>query len=63
MDFVTKPPTWLTDQLPKEANDVLHNGGWYGVLGLGGLIVLLILYVLVRAILPCAAGTAAESPR
>jgi hypothetical protein len=52
MDFLTKPPTWLTDQLPQEGRDFLTNGGWYAVLGVAGLLLLLVLYLLVRAVLP-----------
>jgi hypothetical protein len=48
MDFLQKPPQWLNDALPDAARDVLQNGGWYAILGVGALVVLLILWAIVR---------------
>jgi hypothetical protein len=48
MESLQKPPKWLTDLLPQEAHGFLEGGGWLAVLGVGGLIVLLILWLVLR---------------
>jgi hypothetical protein len=60
MDFLTKPPQWLTEALPQEGRGFLENGGWYAILGIGGLIVLLILWALLR---PLFRGRRRKGPR
>jgi hypothetical protein len=42
MDFLQKPPDWLAKVLPEGT----AQGGWYAILGIGGLVVLLILWLL-----------------
>jgi hypothetical protein len=42
MDFLDKPPRWLTDRLPETARDLLEGGGWWVVLGFVALVVLLL---------------------
>jgi hypothetical protein len=44
MDAVLKPPQWLLDLLPQAARDLLNSGGWYAVLGVLALVVLLIVW-------------------
>jgi hypothetical protein len=44
MDFLQKPPKWLTDSLPEGAKDFLEGGGWWGVLAFVALIVILIVW-------------------
>jgi hypothetical protein len=46
MDELRKPPQWLTDLLP-QARGFLEGGGWLAVLGVGGLLALLLLWLLV----------------
>ena len=45
-----KPPEWLSKLLPEGVNSFLDNGGWYGVLGVLGLIVVLVLWKIGRAL-------------
>jgi hypothetical protein len=44
MDELQKPPKWLTDLLP-EARGFLEGGGWLAVLGVGGLLLLVLLWL------------------
>jgi hypothetical protein len=44
MDFIRKPPQWLLDALPGGGQEFLNNGGWWGLLGLGALVVLLLFW-------------------
>src|SRR5262245_32390828 len=46
MEFITKPPEWLTNQLPEGAKSFLENGGWYGVLGFFALVILLLVWAI-----------------
>ena len=49
MDFLPKPPDWLVKAVPEGgARDFVQGAGWYAILGLGGLVLLLILWMLVR---------------
>jgi hypothetical protein len=48
MDFLQRPPQWLSNLLPQEGRNFLENGGWYAILGVGGLIVLFLLWALLR---------------
>jgi hypothetical protein len=44
---LTRPPQWsqwMNDLLPEGARDFLNVGGWYGVLGVAGLLLLLLLW-------------------
>jgi hypothetical protein len=43
-DLLQHPPPWLLDRLPESARSVLQNGGWWGLLGVLALIVLLLLW-------------------
>ncbi len=49
MDEIKKPPQWLIDLLP-QARGFLEGGGWLAILGVGGLLVLLILWLLLRGL-------------
>jgi hypothetical protein len=50
---LTKPPDWLVNLAPAGgARDFVQGAGWYVILGIGGLIVLLLLWTIVRALLP-----------
>jgi hypothetical protein len=51
MDILHRPPQWLNDLLPEAVRDVLAGGGWYVVVGLVGLVVLLIVWRLVGGVL------------
>lgn len=44
MDFLTKPPQALLDVMPDGIRAWLEGWGWYAVLGVGGLIVLLLVF-------------------
>jgi hypothetical protein len=46
MDELKKPPQWLIDLLP-EARGFLEGGGWLAILGVGGLLLLLLLWLAV----------------
>jgi hypothetical protein len=50
MDDLLKPPRWLLDLLP-DARGFLEGGGWLAVLGVGGLLVLLLLWLTVGRML------------
>jgi hypothetical protein len=52
MDFVQKPPEWLLKVVPEGAARDFVQGppGWYVVLGVAGLIILLIFWLLVRGL-------------
>jgi hypothetical protein len=57
-----KPPDWLVKALPEGgARDFIQGWGWYAVLGVGGLIVLLILWMIFRKLFR--GKTAASEPR
>jgi hypothetical protein len=57
-----KPPDWLVKALPEGgARDFIQGWGWYAVLGVGGLIVLLILSMIFRKLF--GGKTAASEPR
>src|SRR5437773_1274490 len=44
MDFLQKPPDWLVDAVPEGAvRDFVEGSGWYVILGVFGLLLLLIL--------------------
>jgi hypothetical protein len=47
MEFLKKPPKWLSDALPEGVRGILEGGGWYAVLGIVGVIILLLLWKLV----------------
>ncbi|HWY85490.1 MAG TPA: hypothetical protein VNX28_02135 [Gemmataceae bacterium] len=50
MDFLQKAPDWLVKAVPEGgARDFVQGAGWYVVLGVGGLVILFILWCLVRA--------------
>jgi hypothetical protein len=45
MEFLQKPPEWLVKSLPEGgARDLVQGSGWYVVLGVAGLVLLLILW-------------------
>ncbi len=44
---LSKPPDWLTNNVPEGARDFLQGGGWWAVLGAGGLLALLLLWLTV----------------
>jgi hypothetical protein len=44
MDFIRKPPDWLMQPMPDGVQEFLNNGGWLGILGVGALVVLLVLW-------------------
>ena len=46
MDALSKPPQWLTDLLPG-ARGFLEGGGWLALLGVGGLLALLLLWLVI----------------
>jgi hypothetical protein len=46
MDDLTKPPQWLINQFP-DARGFFENGGWLAILGVGGLLLLFLLWVTV----------------
>jgi hypothetical protein len=46
MEFLEKPPPWLTDALPEGLRDLLDKGGWWVLLGFAALVILLILWAL-----------------
>jgi hypothetical protein len=50
MDELKKPPQWLINLLP-EARGFLEGGGWLAILGVGGLLILLVLWLLLRGLL------------
>ena len=50
MDNLQKPPQWLIDLLP-DARGFLEGGGWLAILGVGGLLVLLLLWLLGKRLL------------
>jgi hypothetical protein len=56
MDFLRKPPDWLTGAAPEGVRSFLENGGWYAVLGVAGLIILLILWLLVARLIRAVFG-------
>ncbi|MCI0463374.1 MAG: hypothetical protein L0Z62_41080 [Gemmataceae bacterium] len=45
-----KPPQWLSDLLPDEVRNFLEGGGWWLVLGVLALLILLLLWTLVRGL-------------
>ena len=50
---ITKPPDWLVKLLPEgAARQALFDWGWYVILGVGGLLLLLILWTTLRALIP-----------
>ncbi|HYT92215.1 MAG TPA: hypothetical protein VEL76_26100 [Gemmataceae bacterium] len=51
MDILHRPPQWLQNMLPQGVNEFLEGGGWYGVLGLFGLILLLLLWTIFGGLL------------
>jgi hypothetical protein len=51
LEFLQKPPEWLTEALPEGANDFLESGGWWAVLGFAALIALLIVWAIASRIL------------
>lgn len=51
MDFLLKPPQALTNNLPEGVRTFLENGGWLGVLGVGGLILLLLVWKIAAGIM------------
>ncbi len=51
MDDIRHPPQWLLDVLPEEAAGFLQDGGWWIVLGVLGLLVLLLVWGLLRRFL------------
>lgn len=46
IDFLQKPPEWLTEELPEGAKDFLESGGWWAVLGFLALIAILIVWAI-----------------
>jgi hypothetical protein len=49
MDFLPKPPEWLVKAVPEGgARDFVQGTGWYVILGVGGLVLVVILWVLIR---------------
>jgi hypothetical protein len=46
MDFLQKPPPWLTDALPESARDLLDHGGWWVLLGFVALVILLLVWAI-----------------
>jgi hypothetical protein len=57
MDFFSKPPDWVTSNLPEGMRAFLQNGGWYAVLGIGGLILLLIGCLVGKRVLAALGGS------
>jgi hypothetical protein len=45
-----KPPQWLTDLLPQAARDFLDAGGWYLVLAVAGVLVLVVVGLVLRSL-------------
>src|SRR5262245_65596443 len=45
MDFIRKPPEWLTDTFP-DLKGFLENGGWWGILAFLAVIALLIVWAI-----------------
>lgn len=50
MENLGKPPQWLLNSLPEGVRPLLEGSGWYIVLALLGLLVLLILFAVVRSL-------------
>jgi hypothetical protein len=51
MELLQKPPDWLVKSLPEGgARDFIQGSGWYLVLSVAGLIILLILWALLRSL-------------
>src|SRR5262249_13971130 len=46
-----KPPQWLVDLLPQAGRDFLDAGGWYLVLALAGVLVLIVVGLVLRSII------------
>jgi hypothetical protein len=62
MEFLEKPPRWLTDLLPQSANDLLDQGGWWVVLGFVALVVLLIVWAILARLGHALFGRRPEPP-
>ena len=63
MDILQKPPDWLTNLLPEGgARDFVNGPGWFVVLGVGGLVILLILWMILKAMLGGKKPAAAKTP-
>jgi hypothetical protein len=48
---ILQPPEWLRQMLPEGARNFLDSGGWYAVLGVLGLLLLLLLWLVCGSIL------------
>jgi hypothetical protein len=44
MEFLREPPQWLLNALPEGGQEFLKSGGWWGLLGLAALLLLLLLW-------------------
>jgi hypothetical protein len=62
MDFFLKPPQWLLDPLPEGARNVMNNGGWYAILGVLALLMLLIVWKVLSGLRALFASPPAPEP-
>jgi hypothetical protein len=64
MDFLPRPPDWLVKAVPEGgARDFVQGGGWYLILGVGRLVLLLIIWQLVRKLRFQGDNKASKRPR
>jgi hypothetical protein len=50
MEFIRKPPEWLTDALPEDLKDLLQGWVWWALLGFIALLLVLIVWAIVSKI-------------
>jgi hypothetical protein len=46
VDFIFEPPQWLLDVLPEGGQEFLKGGGWWGIVGFGVLVAVLLLWAM-----------------
>jgi hypothetical protein len=62
MEFLQKPPPWLTNLLPESARDLLNGGGWWVVLGFFALALLLVVFAMLGRITRALVGRRPTPP-